>query len=31
MAIKTLVSVLQSDEVKKFIEDNFNGAVIPAK
>lgn len=30
-AIKTLVSVLQSDEVKKFIEDNFNGAVIPAK
>lgn len=30
-AIKTLVSVLQSDEVKKFIEENFNGAVIPAK
>lgn len=30
-AIKKLVSVLQSDETKKFIEDNFNGAVIPAK
>lgn len=30
-SIKTLVSVLQSDEVKKFIEENFNGAVIPAK
>lgn len=30
-SIKTLVSVLQSDDVKKFIEENFNGAVIPAK
>ena len=30
-AIKKLVSVLQSDETKKFIEENFNGAVIPAK
>lgn len=30
-AIKTMVSVLQSGEIKKFIEDNFNGAVIPAK
>ena len=26
-AIKKLVSVLQSDETKKFIEENFNGAV----
>ncbi len=30
-AIKKLVSALQSDETKKFIEENFNGAVIPAK
>lgn len=30
-AIRKLVSVLQSDETKKFIEENFNGAVIPAK
>lgn len=30
-AIKTLVEVLQSDEIKKFIEESFNGAVIPAK
>lgn len=30
-AIKKLVSVLQSDETKKFIEENFSGAVIPAK
>nr|MCR5789207.1 metal ABC transporter substrate-binding protein [Lachnospiraceae bacterium] len=30
-AIKTLVEVLQSDEIKQFITDNFNGAVIPAK
>ncbi|MDD6810617.1 MAG: MetQ/NlpA family ABC transporter substrate-binding protein [Lachnospiraceae bacterium] len=30
-AIKTLVSVLQSDEIKQFITDNFNGAVIPAQ
>ena len=30
-AIKKLVSVLQSDETKKYIEENFNGAVIPAK
>ncbi len=30
-AIKTMVEVLQSDEVKQFITDNYNGAVIPAK
>lgn len=30
-AIKKMVTVLQSDETKKFIEENFNGAVIPAK
>lgn len=30
-AIKTMVSVLQSDEIKTFIENNFSGAVIPAK
>lgn len=30
-AIKKMVEVLKSDEIKKFIEDNFNGAVIPAK
>lgn len=30
-AIAKLVEVLKSDEVKKFIEDNYNGAVIPAK
>lgn len=30
-AIKTLVSVLQSDEIKQFITDNFDGAVIPAQ
>lgn len=30
-AIKKLVTILQSDEIKKFITDNFNGAVIPAK
>ena len=30
-AIKKMVSILQSDEVKKFINENYNGAVIPAK
>ncbi|MCM1145264.1 MAG: MetQ/NlpA family ABC transporter substrate-binding protein [Blautia sp.] len=30
-AIKTLVQVLQSDDVKNFILENYNGAVIPAK
>lgn len=30
-AIKKMVEVLQSDEIKQFITDNFNGAVIPAK
>lgn len=30
-AIKTLVEVLKSDEVKAFIEDTYSGAVIPAK
>lgn len=30
-AIAKMVEVLKSDEIKKFIEDNFNGAVIPAK
>lgn len=30
-AIKKMVEILQSDEVKQFITDNFNGAVIPAK
>lgn len=30
-SIKKLVEILQSDEVKQFIADNFNGAVIPAK
>ncbi|MBD5457277.1 MAG: metal ABC transporter substrate-binding protein [Lachnospiraceae bacterium] len=30
-AIKKLVEILQSDEVKQFITDNFNGAVIPAR
>ncbi|MCR4907910.1 MAG: metal ABC transporter substrate-binding protein [Lachnospiraceae bacterium] len=30
-AIKTLVEVLQSAEIKQFITDNYNGAVIPAK
>ena len=30
-AIKKLVEILQSDEIKQFITDNFNGAVIPAK
>lgn len=30
-AIKKLVTVLQSAETKKFIEESFNGAVIPAK
>ncbi|MCR4656104.1 MAG: metal ABC transporter substrate-binding protein [Lachnospiraceae bacterium] len=30
-AIKTLVEILQSDEIKQFITDSFDGAVIPAK
>lgn len=30
-AIAKLVEILKSDEVKKFIEDQYNGAVIPAK
>ena len=30
-AVKKMVEVLQSDEIKQFISDNFNGAVIPAK
>lgn len=30
-AIKKLVEILQSDEIKQFITDNFGGAVIPAK
>ncbi len=30
-AIKTLVEVLQSDEIRQFITDHYNGAVIPAK
>lgn len=29
-AIKALVEALRSDETRKFIEDNYNGAVIPA-
>lgn len=30
-SIKTLVQVLQSDDVKSFITEHYNGAVIPAK
>lgn len=30
-SIKKLVEILQSDEIKQFITDHFNGAVIPAK
>ena len=30
-AIAKMVEVLKSDEIKKFIEDHYNGAVIPAK
>lgn len=30
-SIKKLVEILQSDEIKQFIADQFNGAVIPAK
>ena len=30
-AIQALVKALQSDETRKFIEDKYNGAVIPAK
>ncbi|MTI47835.1 MetQ/NlpA family ABC transporter substrate-binding protein [Sporosalibacterium faouarense] len=29
-AIKVLIEALQSDEVKGFIEENYNGAIIPA-
>ena len=28
MRIKALVTVLRSDEIKKFIEDTYDGAVI---
>ena len=27
--IKALISVLKSDEIKKFINEKFNGAVVP--
>ena len=30
-SINKLVEILQSDEIKQFITDNFNGAVIPAQ
>lgn len=30
-AVQALVKALKSDETKKFIEDNYNGAVIPAE
>lgn len=30
-AIKALIEALQSDETRKFIEKNYNGAVIPAQ
>lgn len=30
-AIKTMVKVLQSDDIKNFITNQYNGAVIPAK
>lgn len=30
-SIKKMVEILQSDEIKQFINDNFDGAVIPAK
>ncbi len=30
-AIKKLVEVLQSDEIRKFIEDTYNGSVVPIK
>ncbi|MDO4620820.1 MAG: MetQ/NlpA family ABC transporter substrate-binding protein [Lachnospiraceae bacterium] len=30
-AIKKMVEVLKSDEIKQYITDNYNGAVIPAK
>lgn len=29
--IKTLVKILQSDDIKNFITEHYNGAVIPAK
>lgn len=29
--IKALISVLKSDEIKKFINEKFNGAVVPFK
>ncbi|MGX7315437.1 MetQ/NlpA family ABC transporter substrate-binding protein, partial [Enterococcus cecorum] len=28
-SVKALVKVLQSDDVKKFIDDKYNGAVVP--
>ena len=28
-AVKALVEVLKSDEIKKFIEDTYQGAVVP--
>ena len=28
--MKKLAKLLHSDEVKQFIEDNYNGAVLPA-
>ena len=27
--IQTLIKVLQSEQVKKFIKDNYNGAIVP--
>lgn len=30
-AVKKLISVLQSDEIKKFIEDKYDGAVVPTR
>ena len=30
-AVKALVEVLKSDEIKKFIEDTYQGAVVPMK
>ena len=28
-AIKALVAALQSDEIREFIETNYNGSVVP--
>ncbi len=30
-ALKALVDVLQSDEIKSFMEEEYKGAVVPAK